>query len=90
MSKTAYLTARIEPALKSEAEAILSTLGVSTTDAITMLFRQVVLNKGLPFSVRIPNSETINAIRAANAKSGSHYESISQLLGEIDEEIASE
>ena len=51
--------------LERGAERVLSTFGVSTTEAITMFLRQVVLNRGLPFSVRIPNAETLAAIQAA-------------------------
>ena len=51
--------------LKHAPSAPSSTLGVSTTEAITMFLRQVVLNQGLPFPVRIPNAETVAAIKAA-------------------------
>ena len=61
--KTGYINVRVTPALKRQAEKILSTLGVSTSEAVTMFLRQVVLNKGIPFPVRGPNAETIAAIR---------------------------
>jgi DNA-damage-inducible protein J len=62
MGKTAYITARVEPALKASAEGVLHKLGMSTTDAITMFLRQVTLHRGLPFEVRIPNAATAAAI----------------------------
>jgi len=62
MRKTAYITARIEPKLKAQAGRVLAKVGVSTTDAITMFMRQVVLHDGLPFEVRVPNAETRKAI----------------------------
>jgi DNA-damage-inducible protein J len=62
MSKTGYITARIEPKLKARAAQVLARVGVSTTDAITMFLRQVVLRNGLPFEVRVPNAETKRAI----------------------------
>jgi DNA-damage-inducible protein J len=62
MGKTGYITARIEPKLKARAARVLATVGVSTTDAITMFLRQVVLRNGLPFEVRVPNTETKRAI----------------------------
>ena len=52
MAKTATLYARIEPKLKSEAEGILSDLGVSVSSAINMFYRQIVMQRGLPFNVR--------------------------------------
>ena len=60
--KTVMLTARIEPELKDHAEAILRKLGISTTQAITMYYSQIILNKGIPFRVEIPNQETQKAI----------------------------
>ena len=49
MAKTATIRARLEPDLKQEAERILSTLGLSPTAAITLFYRQVTLQHGLPF-----------------------------------------
>jgi DNA-damage-inducible protein J len=62
MGKTGYITARIEPKLKARAARVLATVGVTTTDAITMFLRQVVLRNGIPFEVRVPNAETKKAI----------------------------
>jgi DNA-damage-inducible protein J len=70
MGKTGYITARIEPKLKARAGRVLTKLGVSTTDAITMFLRQVVLRGGLPFEVRVPNSETRKAIEELEAGGG--------------------
>jgi DNA-damage-inducible protein J len=53
MAKTETIRARVEPALKQRAESILDRLGVTPTAAITMLYRQIVLRKGLPFDVSL-------------------------------------
>src|ERR1700747_548346 len=55
MNKSAFITARIEPKLKHRASRVLAKVGVSTTDAITMFLRQVVLRGGLAFEVRMPH-----------------------------------
>jgi DNA-damage-inducible protein J len=68
MAKTGYITARVEPKLKASAGRVLSKLGVSTSDAITMFLRQVVLQGGLPFEVRTPNEETRRAIEQLEAR----------------------
>jgi DNA-damage-inducible protein J len=70
MSKSAFITARIEPKLKARASRVLANVGVSTTDAITMFLRQVVLRGGLPFDVRVPNSATGKDIEALEAGRG--------------------
>ena len=59
MTKSAMLRARIEPDLKSEGEDVLKQIGLSTSDFITMTFRQLVMLQGVPFEVHIPNAETI-------------------------------
>lgn len=54
MAKSANLYARIEPGLKEEAEVILTALGIPASNAITMFYKQIVLNQGLPFEVKLP------------------------------------
>ena len=58
MSKVATVRARIESRLKHKVENLFVKLGLTTTEAITLFFKQVELRKGLPFSVRIPNKVT--------------------------------
>lgn len=53
-SKSATIHARIQPHLKQEVEQILETLGISTSEAISLYFRQISLCGGLPFEVKIP------------------------------------
>ncbi len=65
MAKTAMITTRIDPALKSDAEKVLHKLGISTTEAINLFLSQVRLRKGLPFDVKIPNKSTLKAMTDA-------------------------
>ena len=65
MTKTETVRARVEPALKREAESVLKTLGLSPAEAIRLFYRQVTLRHGLPFAVEIPNAETREAMRQA-------------------------
>lgn len=55
-SKSANIYARIEPEVKEQAESILSTLGIPASNAITMFYKQIILQKGLPFEVKIPST----------------------------------
>jgi DNA-damage-inducible protein J len=63
MPKTETIRARVDAQLKADAEAVLSELGLSSSDAIRMFYRQVTLRRGLPFDVEVPNAETRRAIR---------------------------
>jgi DNA-damage-inducible protein J len=73
MSKTGYVTARVEPKLKASAGRVLRRIGVSTSDAITIFLRQVVMRQGMPFDVRVPNAETRKAIEELEAGGGTTY-----------------
>lgn len=54
MAKSANLYARIEPDVKEQAETILTALGIPASNAITMFYKQIILNNGLPFEVKLP------------------------------------
>jgi DNA-damage-inducible protein J len=58
MGKTATIRARVEPRLKSKAEHVFRKLGLTTTQAITLFYKQVDLRNGLPFDLVIPNETT--------------------------------
>lgn len=52
--KNANVTARVEPEIKEQAEAIFASLGVPVSTVINMLYRQTIRMRGIPFSVRLP------------------------------------
>ena len=56
MAKSANLYVRIEPEIKEQAEKILSALGIPASNAINMFYKQIILQRGLPFEVKIPES----------------------------------
>ena len=68
--KTGYITTRVEPRLKASAGRVLTKVGGSTSDASTMFLRQIGLQGGLPFDVRVPNAETKKAIRELETGAG--------------------
>lgn len=67
MAKTETIRARVEPELKQQAEGVLRELGLSATEAITLFYTQVAMRRGLPFDVKIPNADTVEAMRQAEA-----------------------
>ena len=60
MAKTANLYARIEPDVKEEAEQILSSLGISVSNAINMFYKQIILQKGIPLELKLPDTQPLN------------------------------
>ena len=51
MEKTATLNLRVNPAVKENAEAVLSKLGIPMSTAINMYLNQISLTGGIPFPV---------------------------------------
>lgn len=68
MAKTANLYARIEPDLKEQAEGILTALGIPASNAITMFYKQIILHKGLPFDVKLPETAVPDISRLSDAE----------------------
>jgi DNA-damage-inducible protein J len=59
-TKSANLYARIEPDVKEQAESILSALGIPASNAINMFYKQIILQRGLPFDVKIPSAKPVD------------------------------
>lgn len=54
MAKTSSMHIRVEPKIKEEVEKILSNLGMTSTEAINIYLRQIILNSGIPFEIKTP------------------------------------
>ena len=84
MLKTAVVRARVEPKVKGAVEKILDRLGLSTSEAINIFFKQVYLNKGLPFAVKLPNEELKEAVESSRqGKNITKYQSAEELFGDL-------
>ena len=68
MPKTAVISARISPELKHGAEEVFKELGLTATQAITLFYKQVEIERGLPFVVRVPNDVTVHALEQARPR----------------------
>lgn len=67
MAKSSNLYVRIDPELKDQAEAILNALGIPVSTAITMFYKQIVLQRGIPFKAKLPEPP-LNASCMTNAQ----------------------
>lgn len=54
MARTSNVFTRVEPDIKEQAEVVLSQLGISMSSAVEMFLRQVVLQRGIPFEMKLP------------------------------------
>lgn len=82
--KSETIRARIIPSIKIKAEEILDDLGISSTQAITMFYKQIILNNGIPFDVRVPNKTTKNALKELENSKKLEKTTLSKLMKEFD------
>ena len=74
MAKTANLYARIEPDVKEQAESILAALGIPVSNAINMFYKQIILQRGLPFEVKMPAVRPLDASLLTDAQMDAELE----------------
>ncbi len=64
-SPTSMIHVRVNNKIKARAAKTLSAMGLSVSDVVRMLLTRVIAEKALPFDVRVPNAETVAAMKAA-------------------------
>ena len=67
-AKSANLYVRIEPDVKEQAEGILSALGITASNAINMFYKQIILQRGLPFEVKMPSARPVDMSTLSEAE----------------------
>jgi len=62
MSKIVTLVIQIDSALKQEAERLLRNMGLTSSQAITLFYEQIIFQQAMPFQTSLPNKETLQAM----------------------------
>ena len=99
--KTTAVSIRIDPDVKSATETILDMLGITLSEAVTMMAKQIIWRRALPFPVALPdtleiyNQDTLDSFEEARAICEGRiqtksYRSFKELVDEINAEIAAE
>ena len=60
--KTANVTARIQPEIKAQAEAVLDKIGIPVSVLIDTLYRQIIMTGGIPYSLSVPHVTTLDGM----------------------------
>ena len=55
MANTTTVHTRMDTSLKENVEVILAQLGLTSSDAIKLFYKQIELNGGLPFELKVPD-----------------------------------
>ena len=85
MPRTATIQARIDPEVKKNAQAILSKLNISMSEAISLYLTQVALQNGIPFEIKLPNELTAETLRKSENGIELHTaDSVDELFQELE------
>ena len=59
MARTSNIFTRVEPEIKKQAEEVLEQLGIPMSNAVSMFLRQIVLQRGIPFDMKLPRKQPL-------------------------------
>lgn len=79
-----YVRARIDAATKTQAAKTLADMGLSVSDAIRLMLVQVVAERRLPFEVKVPNRETLEAIEELEAGKGNKSRTVKEFMAALN------
>ena len=83
MSKT-QTTIRVDKENYLKARDILSQIGLNYSQAVSVFNNMIVLNKGLPFELKIPNSQTRQALHELEVRDGKTFDNVDELFADLD------
>jgi len=84
MAANAVVRARIDEHIKSEATAVLASVGLTVSDAFRLMLTRVAREKALPFEPLIPNDETLAAMREARQGKLQRFDSVEALMADLN------
>jgi len=89
MAKNANLYIRVDQDIKTRAEQLFASFGITVTDAVNMFLHKAIMVGGLPFDVLIPklNEETLAAIKEVqemkkDPSMGKSYTDVDEMMKE--------
>ena len=84
MSSDSVVRARIDSDTKARATEALRAMGLSVSDVIRMVLLRVAEEKRLPFTVQVPNSTTVRAMKELDDGRGQRFDSAEELFRDLD------
>ena len=64
-TKSANVTARVQPEIKRQAEAVLENIESPVSVLVDTLYRQIIMTGGVPYSLTVPNLPTRDSMTDA-------------------------
>jgi len=85
MSNSATIQVRVDEQTKAQARKVLNALHLSMSEAICLFLRQVVLHRGIPFEVKIPNALTRETLeKSEHGEDVKEFATVEELFKDLD------
>jgi DNA-damage-inducible protein J len=78
---------RIDNELKARASEALTAMGLTTADAVRLLFHRIATDQAFPLELKVPNAETLAGISEARAlikKAKQRHSDADAMFAELD------
>jgi DNA-damage-inducible protein J len=86
-AQSSMLHVRIDSDLKAQASDALAAMGLTTSDAVRLLFHRVVADQAFPFDLKVPTAATRAAMAEAQSMielGGVRFSSAQPLIDALD------
>jgi DNA-damage-inducible protein J len=80
---------RVDEQIKTQAAETLAAMGLSVSDAVRVLLTRIAAEKELPFTLRVPNAETLAAMKEADEivrSSRARFNSAEELFASLEKD----
>jgi DNA-damage-inducible protein J len=81
---TTMVHIRVDEQVKVQAAEALASMGLSVSDAVRMMLIRVAAEKALPFEIRVPNAETVAAMRELDEGLGKRFDTVEDLMADLN------
>jgi len=71
---------KIDKTKRDEAKKIFNQLGLTMGEAFNIFLSRVIMEKGIPFEVKIPNETTLKALEEAKSNQNMEESSLDKLI----------
>jgi len=83
-SKKVRTNVYLDANMKKKAQEIFKTYGMGLSDAFNVFLSQSVLERGIPFQIKIPNEETLKAMKEVEEEKNLEEVTFEQLVKDMD------
>ena len=85
MNKNTNINIRTTEDVKKNAGIILTGLGLNMSSAVNLFLKQVINHRGIPFDLRMPNNETLQAMDdIENRRNLDSADTVEEMFKKID------